>query len=118
MDSNSFGHGYFSEGFIKSDLDDSIFYVSCLIVDNNFTSIRWHHKLRILQTMYNWLVKKGPFSGHKKMLDIYDSILVGEAHRKPFSKSHRASHPLDLLHYDIYRPMIVNVMVLLISLHH
>lgn len=37
FDYNSFEHGYLSEGFIKLDLDDSIY--SYLVIDENFDSL-------------------------------------------------------------------------------
>lgn len=45
LGSNSFRHGYMSNGFVKLNLHDSISSLSCLVVDENSKYVKQPHRL-------------------------------------------------------------------------
>lgn len=72
-------------------------------------SVKCHARLRhIGLERMSRLAREGLLGSHPKVnLPTCKHCLVGKATRKPFGKAKRASHLLQLIHYDICGPMNV-----------
>ena len=97
------------DGFIKLDLNvsshSSINSASSYVIgSNNIDSTTWHARLgHIGRDMMTRLARKGLLGSLTKVdLQLCEPCLVGKACRKPLETIKRATHPIELVHSDIF----------------
>ncbi|XP_020112140.1 uncharacterized protein LOC109726761 [Ananas comosus] len=91
--------------FINNNNNSALLVSSDIVSD----SIKWHARLgHIGQEKMARLARECLLGSLAKLsLPPCESCLAGKACRKPFGKACRATHPLELVHSDICRPMNV-----------